>query len=307
MAELILHNYDISSYAEKIRLAMGMKGLRWRWVDIPSVLPKPDLMPLTGGYRKTPVLQIGADIYCDTKRIAAELERRHPQPSLMAGGIGLASVVSAFTEGQMFWTLAVYVMGTNANLMPDDFHHDRARMRGAPSGANIEKVKASVPRHLEQLKPQLAWAADLFRDGRPFLAGETPGLADFTLYHPLWFIERGGPDVAAVLDPWPALWEFIARVAAIGHGEYSRMSAAAALDVARAASPDAPAGVAANAEAWRGGEVVAVTPTDYGRDPVVGELVGYGADEIAVRREDERVGEVVVHFPRVGFAIRRAG
>src|SRR6185369_1531695 len=75
MAELILHHYDISPYAEKVRLIMGLKRLAWRSVQIPVVMPKPDLTALTGGYRLTPVLQIGADIYCDTRTIARRLER----------------------------------------------------------------------------------------------------------------------------------------------------------------------------------------------------------------------------------------
>lgn len=303
MPQPILHHYGISSYAEKVRLMMGLKGLAWSGVEIPSILPKPDLMPLTGGYRKTPVLQIGADVYCDSRRIADELERRYEGPSLLAGGRGLANVISAFAEGPSFWTLAVYVMGTNADTMPDSFHEDRARMRGAP-GANIERIKASVPRHLDQLRPRLAWMADLFRDGRKFLAGERPGLADFTLYHPLWFIRLGGAQVARVLEPFPALQAFMGRVADVGHGTMTEMSAPDALETARAVTPAEPGGVAANAEGWRAGDRVSVAPTDYGREPVSGELVALDGDEIALRRDHPAVGEVIVHFPRVGFAIR---
>ena len=72
MAELILHHYDISPYAKKIRLAFGLKRLVRASVIVPATLPKPDLMPLTGGFRRGPVLQIGADIYCDTLRSARE-------------------------------------------------------------------------------------------------------------------------------------------------------------------------------------------------------------------------------------------
>jgi hypothetical protein len=46
-----------------------------------------------------------------------------------------------------------------------------------------------------------------------------------------------------------------------------------------------------------------VQPTDYGFDPVVGELVLSLSDEVAVKRLDERAGEVYVHFPRVGYQI----
>ena len=70
MAELVLHHFDWSPYAEKVRVLLGIKGLAWRSVQIPMVMPKPDLTALTGGYRKTPVLQVGADIYCDTSLIA---------------------------------------------------------------------------------------------------------------------------------------------------------------------------------------------------------------------------------------------
>ena len=70
MADLILHHYPTSPFAEKVRLVLGYKNLAWKSVVIPQIMPKPDLQALTGGYRKTPVLQIGADIYCDTALIA---------------------------------------------------------------------------------------------------------------------------------------------------------------------------------------------------------------------------------------------
>ena len=75
MSELILHHYPQSPFAEKARLMLGFKGLSWRSVHIPPMSPKPDLTALTGGYRKTPVLQVGADIYCDTALIARRLEQ----------------------------------------------------------------------------------------------------------------------------------------------------------------------------------------------------------------------------------------
>ena len=69
MADLILHQYATSPFSEKIRLLMGAKGLAWQAVEIPPIMPKPDVVALTGGYRRTPILQVGADIYCDTALI----------------------------------------------------------------------------------------------------------------------------------------------------------------------------------------------------------------------------------------------
>ncbi len=304
MSDLILHHYDMSPFAEKVRLMLGLKGLAWQSVDIPFIMPKPDLIPLTGGYRRTPVLQIGADIYCDTRLIADELDRRHPEPGLLAGGLGLANSISGLAENSLFWAIAGFTIGTNADRMPMEFHEDRARMRGATS-VNLDRLKAATPMHLEQMKPQLAWAEDLVvHAAGPFLGGDRPGLADLTLYHPLWFLQTGGRKVRAVLDPHPELVAYMERVAAIGHGTVQQATAEQALAAATAASPDAPTGVAENAEGWQAGDLVSITPTDYARDPVTGTLDAYDGQRIAVRRTDPKVGEVVVHFPRVGFAIR---
>ena len=83
MTDIILHHYDTSPYAEKVRTGLGLKGLAWASVELPVIMPKPNLTALTGGYRKTPVLQIGADIYCDSQLIMRELERRYPTPSFI--------------------------------------------------------------------------------------------------------------------------------------------------------------------------------------------------------------------------------
>ena len=99
MSDLILHHYDEAPFAEKIRLIFGIKGLPWNSVIIPSAMPKPDLMPLTGGYRRTPVLQIGADIYCDTQLIAAVLERLYPTPTIFPdGNAGLAYALGSWAH-----------------------------------------------------------------------------------------------------------------------------------------------------------------------------------------------------------------
>ena len=98
MTGLILHHFDWSPFAEKARLALGLKRLAWQSVQIPMIMPKPDLMPITGGYRKTPTLQIGADIYCDTRLIATELERRFASPTLFPDGnrgLSLARLIEA--------------------------------------------------------------------------------------------------------------------------------------------------------------------------------------------------------------------
>ena len=102
MTDIILHHYDISPYSEKVRLGLGLKGLAWASVEIPVIMPKPNLTALTGGYRKTPVLQIGADIYCDSQLIMRELERRYPTPSFYPAGHGAADALAWWAEKTTF-------------------------------------------------------------------------------------------------------------------------------------------------------------------------------------------------------------
>ena len=117
MHSLILHHFDWSPFAEKARLALGLKRLAWHSVQIPMVLPKPDLMPLTGGYRKTPVLQVGADIYCDTRLIACELERRFPVPTLFPqGNRGVSLALSHWSDTAFFEPGAGLSMALNAEV-----------------------------------------------------------------------------------------------------------------------------------------------------------------------------------------------
>ena len=132
-SEIILHHYDFSNYAETARLALGYKGLAWRSVIIPPVAPKPMLTPLTGGYRRTPVLQIGADVYCDTRLILRVLERRYPSPPIIPEGLTAEAAMIAFwAENQLFRPMSLYVSGSNMDLLPADLQADRSRMRGLP-------------------------------------------------------------------------------------------------------------------------------------------------------------------------------
>jgi glutathione S-transferase len=306
MADIILHHYPTSPYAEKTRLAFGIKGLTWKSVIIPNVMPKPDLMPLTGGYRKTPVMQIGADIYCDTQIIMRELDRRFaPMPLKPAGLAGAAEAISFWVDRTMFWAGVGVVMGQIGDQLPDAFKKDRSEF----SGRNFDaaQLKAMTPFVRDQFYAGLAHVEAMLADKRPYLLGDQPTLADVAVYNPVWFVRQRLSPTAPPLDRVPLVGEWATRMARFGHGVNSEISGPDALEIARAASPDKPAGVDANdPSGHKAGTKVAVTPDDTGKIPVSGELVTLNAHEIAVRRTDEKAGELVVHFPRAGYAITPA-
>jgi glutathione S-transferase len=308
MADIILHHYPASPFAEKIRLGLGLKGLAWKSVIIPMVMPKPDLIPLTGGYRKTPVMQIGADIYCDTQLILRELEGRHPTPSFHPDGTaGLAEAFAFWAEKFMFGAAVgvAFALGKTSDRFNDAFKADRAKFSGRDF--DVAKMKAALPKLLDQLRAHLAHLDTMLSDGRKFLLGDKPSLADLAPYHCLWFIAQNAGADAPPLKDLPRLREWMQRVAAIGHGNPTEIDGKAALEIARQATPATrEAADPADPEGRKPGAMVSVVPDDTGRDPVVGALIASSAQEIVIKRNDPLVGEVMVHFPRAGFIVSTA-
>ncbi len=304
MSELILHHYAGSPFSEKIRLILGFKGGTWQSVNVPVVMPKPDVVALTGGYRKTPFLQIGADIYCDTALMARVIDQRHPQPPLFPGDQPLAPTLAQWADSTLFWTMIPYVMqpaGAAAifNNPPPEmmkaFAADRGPFTAGMTRQTVADATAALRTYLARLDAQLA-------DGRAFLFGPAPGIADFSVAHCLWFIRLAGP-MAAVLDAHAALSHWLDRMLAFGHGQKTKLSGTDALSIAATATTHAPVSVEPGL-GFSAGTAVTVAATDYGSDLVAGTLVGLSADEVVLRRTDERAGTVHVHFPRLGFQIK---
>jgi glutathione S-transferase len=307
VADYILHQYDTSPFAYKARLCFGFKTLAWRAVEIPFVMPKPLLMPLTGGYRRTPVMQIGADIYFDTALIAAELERRNPNPTFYpSGGEAMAQIFTAWADQNLFLPAANYSLSIVADRLPANFFEDRAKMMNRPV-TPVEKMKAAVPLFKSQMSIQLDRLANLLSDGRSFLLGEKPGLADIAVVHPLWMAAKNsGKRAAVAFDPYPTVRAWIDRVDAIGQGTRSAMSAEEALAIAKAATPEPPRESEDVEGVPKPGTRVSVQTEDRVPEPVIGEVVMVRRNEVAIRRSAPEVGEVVIHVPRAGFIIRPA-
>jgi glutathione S-transferase len=305
--EIILHQYDASPFAYKARLCMGFKKLAWRAVEIPMMMPKPLLMPLTGGYRKTPVMQIGADIYFDTSLIAAELERRHPSPSFYpAGGEAMAQIFTAWADQNLFLPAANFSLSLVADKLPAAFLEDRAKMMNRPV-TPLDKMKAATPLFKMQMCLQLDRLTNLLSDGRSFLLGDKPGLADIAVEHPLWMAAKNsGKRSAAAFDPYPLVRAWIDRVDAIGQGTRTPISGEEALAIAKAATPETPRASEEVEGAPKPGSRVSIQTEDRAPEPVVGEVVFVSRGEIAIRRSAPETGDVVIHVPRAGFIVRPA-
>lgn len=301
MSTLMLHQYDSSPFSEKVRICLGIKGLAWQAVDQPVIMPKPDLVPLTGGYRRIPVLQIGADVYCDSALIVREVDRRFPdRPLYPAAAPALAVATEQWADKGLFQAAVPAIFGSIGDAVDPGFVKDREALSGQPF--NVAAMKALAPFALTQIRAHAALLAQGLADGRPFLAGDAACLADAAAYYNFWFVRSFCPGLADRFDGVPGFDAWYDRVAAIGHGQRSAGTASAALAAARAAQPD-PARVM-DGEAALAGKTVALAATDYGRDPIVGTLVGSTPFSLTVAREEADLGRVNVHVPRLGYALK---
>ncbi|MCH8951222.1 MAG: glutathione S-transferase family protein [Proteobacteria bacterium] len=307
MSGIILHHYPQSPVSEKVRVGLGIKGLAWASVEIPRIPPKPLLMPLTGGYRRTPVMQIGADIYCDSQCILREIERRHPEPTFYPGGAaGMAWGVGRWTDGELFSQVIKLVLGAAGDALPADFAEDRGRLYLGPDWAEgLERAAADLPHIAAQIRGQFGWIDQRLAEGRRFMLGEAPGLPDALAYYLVWFVRGRWPEGPGFLAQFPALEAWEARVRAIGHGRPTAMDAEAALAVARTAQPETQeAADAHDPQGLAPGMEVTIAPDlDGGEEAVAGTIRAVNRETVAVLREDPRAGRVCVHFPRVGYRV----
>ncbi len=304
MQEIILFNYAMSPFSEKVRAMLGYAGLSWQSVTVREMPPRKVVDILAGGYRKIPVAQIGADVFCDSRSIADEIARMSGKPELSLANqpkevldfvrttdleTFFACVIAA-SDKRLLKKLIKQSSLWNAFL----FLKDRIAMGKSSRvrAARGPKAKQAVLEHFARMEDMLT---------EDFLFGNTPNVADFAAYHSAWFV------CELAEKPWlrdyPKVRAWLDRMMAFGHGEHRSLKANEALDIAKAASPRA---VDSTSDDPLLGQKVSVAPDDYGRDPVIGTLVSINEASAVVARNHKRVGDVHVHFPRQGFAIEPA-
>ena len=308
MADVILHHYPTSPFAEKVRLILGYKKLAWKSVVIPMVMPKPDVVALTGGYRKTPILQIGADIYCDTALIADVLEHLRPEPTLYPEpSKGMGRTLAQWADTTLFWTAMAYNFqpaGTAqvfAGAPPEAakvFAEDRQAMRQGMPRMPAADATAAYKSYLRRMSDML--------DDWPFLLGALPSIADFAAYHPLWFTRTRTPAMAGILNATPAVLEWMDRMAAIGHDKSEKCSSLEAIASAAAATPTPiSTDVFQDEHGIALGSQVTIRSENFGLEPTQGELIAATRMHYTLRRTDDRAGTVHVHFPRIGYSLKK--
>lgn len=302
--DLILHHYDASPFTQKTLRMLGIKQASWYSVESPMIMPKPELVALTGGYRGTPVLQIGADVYIDNQRIARELEARIPQPSLFPGAD------RGLQQALVKWSDAFFRAGLQmgiALLKPGWSPEFTADRRALFPDIDFDTVEMDLPHARSQLRAHAALLNEQLADGRTFLGGDDPSLADIHAFAVPWFTRAAMPEVNSLLADFQYLLPWEERVSAIGEGTRKPLDVSQAHAIARSSSSTTTVNVAsADARQFKAGQLVSVEPDDSRRGAVRGTVIVATASDIALKHENDIVGEVTVHFPRIGYRVSPA-
>ena len=300
--DIILHHYDASPFSNKVRALLGLKGLGWKSVLTPNMMPKPDLIPLTGGYRRAPVMQIGADIYCDSQVIMAEIERRFPEPNTDQGP---SWPINMWADRIWFQHSVAIIFGSLGDKVDPAFIADREKLSGRPF--DVKAMAAAAGPAKAQWRAQAGWVESaLTSAGTDFLCGDTAGIADVAAHMNIWFLASVFPDMASeLLHGFDRVNAWRASIEAIGQGDRHEIDGADAIMVAAQAEPDEEIPEQAQPETGRAliGKKVIVSADDYGRDPIAGELIASTHQRTVIRRTDPAVGTTTVTFPKVGFVV----
>ena len=294
----IIYHYPASPYAEKVRLLAGYLGVPWRSCDVPIQPPRDTLALLAGGYRRIPVMQFGADIFCDTAIICDEIIALAERPLAPCDDEALALARVAETEvffaairqNTQFKIALGLVLRLGIRGMLAFARDRRSFAQGHGAAALSPEVARTVFRDfLVELDARLG--------SDDFVGGESPCLSDFCCYHPI-FLAKG---FNAIKDSQlsPAVRSWVKRMAVLGWGPHDPVTGSTAIDVAKQSDPRILTGVGTNCA--NVGQWVTVTPTDTGRVPVTGTLVSQDERRTVIARRSDDVGLCHVHFPRLGF------
>lgn len=298
MSDVILHHYAISPFSEKVRRVLAYKEIPWHAVEQPIMAPKPDLTPLTGGYRRIPVMQIGADIYCDTALILRRLEALYPARPVANEGV--AAIIEDWADHRVFMHVVPPVVAALADALPEGFFEDRGAMT---PGFDKQALIAAAPLGLAQTSHDLDYLEAQLAD-KGYLLGDDFTIADAACFHVVNFL-LNDPSNEALLSARPALAGWWQRIRDFGDGQMQEMDASRALQIAKDAKPADIDGPSVVTDDYAVGDTVSIIADDYGQETTNGEVVRISVNEVVVTREDSALGKLAVHYPRAGYRISK--
>jgi hypothetical protein len=189
-----------------------------------------------------------------------------------------------------------------------EFVADREKLTGRK--IDPQRAKQASALFLHQLRALLHMLETMLSDGRHFLnGGDIPSLFDVHAYAFVWFLAN--PSVAMyaparqLLQQTPYTNQWQVRMEDLGGTVATSISEGDARDIATRSSPPRTRGFIDPGEPvpLQKGQLLTVSPDDYGRVPVLGKLESSSVHHVTLLREHPQIGSLSVTFPRMGYIL----
>ena len=302
---LILHQYDTSPFSQKAQKMMGLKQLSWQSVEMPMIAPKPDVEALTGGYRGTPVLQIGRDVFIDNWMIARALDEFDASgPAINAQGGLREAALYAWGE-RLFTPLLHAALAAYQSEWDADFLADRKRVF---PDVDFDTLNVSDPDRRSQVRAYLGTVEAQLGLDRDFLGGAQADSCDIHVWGMVWMIHSALPALMPIVETFPRLTDWYERVSAFGTGDREDVK----IDVAWQSLKDGPARPLPDTPdqeplaPWVG-EVVDIAAGSADRGSASGRLLAVDHEQVVLGAEPISGEAAQVWFPRFGYHLRQRG
>ena len=302
---LILHQYDISPFSQKAQKMMGLKGLSWQSVEMPMIAPKPHVEALTGGYRGTPVLQIGRDVFIDNWMIARALDEFDSSgPTINAQGELREAALYAWGE-RLFTPLLHAALAAYQSEWDTDFLADRKRVF---PDVDFDTLDVSDPDRRSQVRAYLGTVEAQLGLGKDFLGGAQADGWDIHVWGMLWMIHSALPALMPIVENFPRLTDWYERVTVLGTGDREDAEIDAAWQALKA-GPARPLPETPDQEplAQWVGEAVDISAGSADRGSASGCLLAVDHEQVVLGVEPISGGAAQVWFPRFGYHLKRRG
>ena len=300
---LILHQYDISPFSQKAQKMMGLKGLSWQSVEMPMIAPKPDVEALTGGYRGTPVLQIGRDVFIDNWMIARALDEFDAAgPAINAQGGLREAALYAWGE-RLFTPLLHAALAAYQSEWDADFLADRKRVF---PDVDFDTLDVSDPDRRSQVRAYLGTVEAQLGLGQDFLGGAQADSWDIHVWGMVWMIHSALPALMPIVETFPRLTKWYERMLALGTGDREDVE----IDVAWQALKDglaSPLPETPDQEPlapWVG-EMVDISAGSADRGSASGRLLAVDQEQVVLGVEPISGEAAQVWFPRFGYHLSK--
>ncbi len=227
-AAIVLHQWEISPFCQKVARALRYKGLAFESVNYNGVLgARVSRLSKVG---KVPVLDIDGQRIQDSTRIVRYLDERHPEPVLYPADTQLRAMAELWEDwsDELLYWFEVYFRIKDPEALEQAVQYacegrsalERLPIRlGLKAGLNLqlfsqglgrmarEDVEAEFLRHLDRIETVL--------QATGWLVGESLSIADIAVASQLLEVQRTSAPMRAALQQRPRIQAWFKRIQAL--------------------------------------------------------------------------------------------